>query len=312
MATALTALTVRPAARGATLINSQVSEETGPTTALGGGDHVFVRFGTDAAFGVVYGTTGNPNNIYVVAIKARYLGVAQVVDQSGASVGSNRPIKIYTLYAVKLDSLIEFRDGNGNNVADYARVYNSTTGCFTDYFNRLGDTLYKKVDLKTNWTRSPIVEANGTTYRNWMFNLTAQNQPYSAVANYTGSAAGVLPLVRFTFHLNASLEQVDNVTVPQWRVTVGANSAVTNWSRMADLTVSGKVVHYDLKWDQDIEGWTYAAGNTAGVRRRIPLQLRAAVGELNPAPPLVAWVLTPASSPARMHNTTPARTAQLT
>src|SRR5207249_451742 len=88
MATALTALTVSPAARGATLINSQLSEETGPTTALGGGDHVFVRFGTDAAFGVVYGTTGNPNNIYVVAIKARYLGVAQVVDQSGASVAS--------------------------------------------------------------------------------------------------------------------------------------------------------------------------------------------------------------------------------
>src|SRR5437870_10889226 len=237
MATALTALTVSPAARGATLINSQLSEETGPTTALGGGDHVFVRFGTDAAFGVVYGTTGNPNNIYVVAIKARYLGVAQVVDQSGASVASNRPIKIYTLYAVKLDSLIEFRDGNGNNVADYARVYNSTTGGFTDYYARLTDTLYKKVDLRTNWTRSPIVEANGTTYRNWTFSLSAQNLTYAPVANYTGSVAGVLPLVRFTFHLNASLEQVDNASVPQWRVTVGTvggNTVVTDISRMAN------------------------------------------------------------------------------
>src|SRR5260221_632970 len=96
------------------------------------------------------------------------------------------------------------------------------------------------------------MEAEGTTYRNWTFNITAQNQPYSAVANYTGSLAGIRPLVRFTFHLNASLEQVDNVTVPQWRVTVGANSAVTNWSRMADLTVSGKVVHYDLKLDKYI------------------------------------------------------------
>src|SRR5213594_817872 len=88
------AVLVTPAARAATPINDQLVEETGPTTALGGGDHVFVRFGTDAAFGVVYGTTGNPNNIYVVGIKARYLGVAQVVDQSGASVASNRPIKI--------------------------------------------------------------------------------------------------------------------------------------------------------------------------------------------------------------------------
>src|SRR5438552_13297296 len=290
MATALTALTVSPAARGATLINSQLSEETGPTTALGGGDHVFVRFGTDAAFGVVYGTTGNPNNIYVVAIKARYLGVAQVVDQSGASVASNRLIKIYTLYAVKLDSLMEFRDGNGNNVADYARVYNSTTGGFTDYFNRLGDTLYKKVDLKTNWTRSPIVEANGTTYRNWMFNLTAQNQPYSAVANYTGSVAGVLPLVRFTFHLNASLEQVTNVTVPRWNVTISGGNTITTVTRAADLLVSGKAVHYDLKWDQDIEGWTYAAGNGAGVARRLLLEIGAIVGNFIPAALADQWL----------------------
>ncbi len=295
VASGLAAVMATPSSRGATLINGQLVEETGPTTALGGGDHVFVRFGTDAAFGVVYGTTANPNNIYIVAIKARYLGVAQVFDQAGGTVASNRPIKIYTLYAVKLDSLIEFRDGNGNGIADYARVYNSTTGRFTNYFSRLGDTLYKKVDLNTNWTRSQIVEANGTTYRNWTFDLTARNRTYSAVANYTGSVAGVLPLVRFTFHLNASLEQIDNATVPQWRVTVGTvggSTAVTNLSRMANLTVSGKAVHYDLKWDQDVEGWTYAAGNGAGPRRRILFELGAVVGNLIPAAIVDAWFQT--------------------
>src|SRR6058998_2534208 len=199
MATALTALTVSPAARGATLINSQLSEETGPTTALGGGDHVFVRFGSDAAFGVVYGTSANPNNIYIVAVKARYLGVAQVKDQQGGNVAQNRPIKIYTLYAVKLDSLVEFKDSNGNGIANYARVYNSTTDRFSDYINR-ADTLYKKVDLNTSWTAGSIVQSNGTAYRSWTFNLSAQNLPYAAIANYTGNVAGTLPLVRFTFH----------------------------------------------------------------------------------------------------------------
>lgn len=106
VATAMTAALASPVARAGTLVNSQLVEETGSTTALGGGDHVFVRFGQDAAFGIVYGTTANPNNIYVVAIKARYLGVAQVVDDQGRSIGQNRPIKIYTLYAVKLLSLI--------------------------------------------------------------------------------------------------------------------------------------------------------------------------------------------------------------
>src|SRR5882762_8785014 len=99
-------------------------------------DHVFIRFGNDAAFGIVYGTTANPNNIYAVAIKARYLGVAQVVDSQGRTILDNRAIKVYTLYAIKLDSIVVFRDLNGNNVANYARGYNSTTNSFSNYFGR--------------------------------------------------------------------------------------------------------------------------------------------------------------------------------
>src|SRR5438309_10403589 len=62
VATVGMAVLVTPAARAATLINGQLVQETGPTTALGGGDHVFVRFGSDAAFGVVYGTSANPKS----------------------------------------------------------------------------------------------------------------------------------------------------------------------------------------------------------------------------------------------------------
>src|SRR5256712_6845853 len=78
---------------------------------------------------------------------------------------------------------------------------------------------------------------------------------------------------------------------------------------MADLTVSGKVVHYDLKWDQDIEGWTYGAGNTAGVRSRILLEPGAVVGNLVPAPVVDAWFLTRASGTAEFNSTAGARSA---
>src|SRR5436190_13221563 len=96
LATAMAAIFAATMSRAATLINGQLVEETGPTSVLGGGDHVFVRFGSDAAFGVVYGTTANPNNVYIVAIKVRYLGVAQVADTQNRTIAENRPIKIYT------------------------------------------------------------------------------------------------------------------------------------------------------------------------------------------------------------------------
>ena len=291
LVTAATAVFASPVAQGKTLINDQLTEETGPTSILGGGDHMFVRFNPDAAFGVVYGRTANPNNVYLVAIKARYLGVAQVVDPQNRSVSQNRPIKIYTLYAVKLDSIVEFRDRNANSVADYGRLYNSTTSRFSDYFNRI-DTLYKKVDLHTNWTAGTIVRSSGPDYRSWTFNLTAGNLSYTAIANSSANTALPTPLVRFTFHLNASLEQIDNATVPQLRITVdtvGGRTVVTNVSRMADLVVSGKAVHYDVKWDQLIGGWSYAIGNGNLNQRRLLLELGTIVGNLIPAAIVDAW-----------------------
>jgi hypothetical protein len=314
---AIMAVFASPPARAATYLNNQLTEERGDTPILGGGGHVFVRFGRDAAFGIVYGTTANPNNIYVVAIKARYLGVAQVVDAQGRTILENRPIKVYTLYAMKLDSIVEFRDLNGNGVADYARVYNSTANKFSNYFGR-GDTLYKRVDLNTNWTLGPTVQTNGTGYRSWTFNLSAQNLSYSAVANYTGSVAGVLPLVQFTFHLNASLQQVTNVSVPQWKVTVSGANAIASVTRMTDLLVSGKALHYDLKWDQDIEGWTFAPGNAAGIARRLLLEVGAVVGNLIPAAIADQWLDSHVLGPmreagnAQFNATTGAATANAT
>src|SRR5438093_1043613 len=166
--TGLAAVFASPSTQAATYVNDQLMEERGATAALGGGDHVFVRFGSDAAFGIAYGTTANPN--------------------------------------------------------------------------------------------------------------------------YTGSVAGVLPLVHFTFHLNASAQQVTNVTVPRWNVTISGGNTITTVTRAADLLVSGKAVHYDLKWDQDIEGWTYAAGNGAGVARRLLLEIGAIVGNFIPAALADQWL----------------------
>ncbi len=268
-----------PNAQGRVLINAQLTEQSGSTGALGGGDYLFVRFGSDAAFGVVYGNATNHNGVYVVAVKARYLGVGQVYDQQGRQVASNRPIKIYTLYAIKLDDIVEFRDRNTPGIADYTRSYNGTD--FTGY--QLTDTFYKKVSLRTNWTRGSILRTNGTEWRSWTFNVSATNLPYVVPTNFTGTASGSLPLVRFTFHLNASLEQVTNATVPQWNITVGSVGGryyVANAARIQNLTVSGKVVHYDLKWDQLIQGWSYDGRNN---NPRLLMEFHSLVGNFIPA-----------------------------
>ncbi len=89
-------------------LDEQIATEDGVTDILGGGDHFFVKFGTDAAFGIVWGTEGDENCVYFVAIKARYLGLAQVYNSDGEMIEENRTVKVYTMYAVNLDSMLEF------------------------------------------------------------------------------------------------------------------------------------------------------------------------------------------------------------
>ena len=250
---------------------SNLETETGATTVLGGGDHFFVKFGSDAAFGIVWGTQDTPNNVYFVAIKARYLGVAQVYDSEGDLVQGNHTIKIATLYAVKLDDILEFNDTersltNGTLLGH--RIYQN--GNFTGDYNSL-EQIYKKVDLNTSWTRSDVLDETVGDTRTWSFGLTATDLSYvtTGFGNYTGPTGDdKLNNLTLTFHLEASMVQVDNVTIPQYRVTVsrgmmgmGGMMWTTGIQAMEPKVISGDVISYHAKWDQVIDGWDYDASN---------------------------------------------------
>lgn len=277
-----------------TSLTTNLDTETGATAVLGGGDHFFVKFGSDAAFGIVWGTQETPNNIYFVAIKARYLGVAQVYDTDGNIVESNHTMKIATLYAVKLDDILEFNDTeklltNGTLLGH--RIYQN--GNFTGMYNSL-EQIYKKVNLNTAWTQSDLVdETNGDT-RAWTFSLTAGDLPYvtTGFGNYTGPTGDdKLNNLTLTFRLETSVVRVDNVSLPQYRVTVsrgmmgmgGGMMSMTGIETMEPKVISGDVISYHAKWDQMIDGWDF---DTADANPTLLMEFGAVVG--NYVPPALA------------------------
>lgn len=270
-------------------LTDQLQTEDGTTTVLGGGDHFFVKFGQDAAFGIVWGTDDNPNNVYFVAMKARYLGYAQVYDSEGNLVVGNHTVKIVTLYAVKLSDILEFNDSDGSGTLPYYRVYQN--GQFTGDYAHFED-IYKKVDLNTSWTQSPVTEETTADSRTWSFDLTAKDLPYIAEDNYTGPTGDdKLNSLTLTFHLEARMVQVDNATIPQWRVTVSRGMMGNMWwftgiEPMEPKVVSGKVITYHVKWDQLIEGWDYDAANADP---RLLMEVEAIVG--NYIPPALAQAM---------------------
>lgn len=286
-------LTAPPTRAATTYISDRLTESAGTTNAFGGGSYRFVGFGSDAAFGVVWGDANTSNSVYIVAIKARYLGVGQIYDANGTRLASDRPVKVYTIYAAQLQNLVEFRDGDVNGVANYSRTYDPLAKTWSNYAFRGADAGVKFVNLTANWVAGNVSRTPGSQYRTWAFNLTATNLPYYNISN-KAKLTGTLPLVRFTFHLNASLTQVDNVSVPQWNVTVSRTNlryTLTDVVRMSDLTLtSAKTVHYDLKWDQLIQGWNYQPSNPVG-ERRLLLEVGSIVANYVPPEILSGWAL---------------------
>lgn len=291
---ALALVAVAPPARAATTdISGQLITSAGPTSAFGGGDYRFIQFGSDAAFGVVWGNASHANNIYVVAIKARYLGVGQVYNNAtGALVDANEPVKVYTIYASQLQDIVEYKDATGDGVANYTRTYNATTKSWSNYAFT-GDVGYKLVNLSANWVPGAVTNTTGAGYRGWSFNLTATNLAYYNITSHA-KLTGALPLVQFTFHLNASAVQTDNVSVPQWNITVDqvlGHYVLKGVVPMAALTLkSVQTIHYALKWDQLIQGWSYANQNGAAFRHLL-LETGSIVVNYIPASVLAGWRL---------------------
>ncbi|HIH00577.1 TPA: hypothetical protein HA259_00590 [Thermoplasmata archaeon] len=286
----LSGLMVAATASAGVSLTDDLTTEDGATTALGGGDHFFVKFGTDAAFGIVWGTEETQNNVYFVVIKARYLGVADVYDGDGELLQDNYTMKVYTMYAVKLDSIVEFDDVDDNGALQYQRTYSEMEGDFTSYVGP--EPIIKKVDLNTAWNASEVEFKEVEDNRSWSFDLAATNLPYVLLAENATEAVGdgVLNAFRLSFNLEATTVQVDNASLPQWRITVttgplGASTLILP-ERIDDIQIVGNLIKYDVKWDQTIEGWDFDPANE---NPTLIMEMQNIVGNL--IPPLMAkWM----------------------
>jgi hypothetical protein len=231
---------------------------------LGGGDYVLIRFGDDAAFGVLYGTKNNTNTIIIVAIHTRYIGIADVYDETGAKIGKV-PIKVWTIFGQRMEDLFEFNDTNGDGVCNYRKSGDGLR--YDDY--PLHEPIYKRVSMYTAWERSKIITNTTSKGKTWKFSLTATNLSYKAVGNSPSINDSVKndkhEKLEFTFHLSAEIIQINNISVPTYRVTVkkeGMKYVIVNSTRTTNTIKSGKRRLYTVKYDYLIEGWDFDKLNT--------------------------------------------------
>ncbi len=241
--------------------------EHGSTDRLGGGDWISVRAG-DARVGVVYGTAGHPNRVYVFAEYKRFLGGADLYDARGTYLRTTG-IPVYTVFGQAFDGMIEFQDQNNDSLLNLDRFARNDTTV---------DMPAKATSLARAWTATvPTQEPEGNT--TWVnFTIETRNVPYDLVWSplpRRGTVGdGALDHLAFTFHLNITVRDVAG-EVPWYRVIVndGAAREIARVEYLGNRTYSGEAVAMGAKYDHLIEGWDFA-----GPSDLLALETRAFVG----------------------------------
>ncbi len=257
-----------------------ITTARGTSAEFDGGDYFYIEFGKniddgtlwkDASFGLLYGTRENPNSISIVAKHKRFIGLAHVDKDTGEEYEKPVPLFVQTVVVQKLDSLFEFNDTNGDGIANFRK---SADG--EDYHSgndkAKHEPIYKRVSLATAWTPSEVAvseklvsDSSGVEIKEktWKMSLTAKNLPYKGV-DVDGNSTERLEKLKFTFYLTASLVKVNNVTIPQYEVTVREGKHLTTVmksKRIEDRIFSGKTARYNVKYDHLIRGWDFYKKN---------------------------------------------------
>ncbi|MBS3817321.1 MAG: hypothetical protein KGY76_07145 [Candidatus Thermoplasmatota archaeon] len=253
-----------------------VTIEKGTTDEFGGGNYTDFIFQNeegkeDARFGLIWGTEENPNSIVMVTNQTRYLGRVSVEaegrnGEQEREIEGERFIKVGSMFGAKITKIFEYEDTQEDGIAPYI----SNDGAAEN------SSLYKYVDLeKAAWEASEIEEKESEgSNTTWEISLTAEDLEYESIVGEQLDQDEVLDRVEFTFHLKASIEEVEGVEMPQYRLRVEKRSQigedqfgmkdrhrVREMERKGDKNCTGVVGSYEMKWDKEIEGWDFNSTN---------------------------------------------------
>lgn len=241
--------------------------ETGKTDFFDGGSYVAVRFGKDAWFAVIYGGE-KQRHITFVSIITRHLGYANVHTRLGRNLGTEVPIRLKSVFGVRLLSLLEFEDQDGNGICNAIRTGEGLMPGTME----MSESVYKGVSLNTTWTRSDVHMVSNSTDGSVTleFSLTATDLHYVNLSSGEVLTDQALDRLTFTFHLTARVV-TKNLSVPVYNVGMRMSSRgrsesdydVEEFSTRETKNVTKDVLIYSLKTDHLIEGWDFDPDNSS-------------------------------------------------
>ncbi len=225
----------------------QVEVTTGSTERFGGGDWIRIDVGS-TTFAVLYGNESNPNNPKMVAEYDRYLGAAEVYNESGGVVHDRTPLPVRTILVQSFDFMLEFKDADDDGLVHIPHELSPM-----DILMDSVDLPRKILSLRQTWELEGLVIDEDETLTTVDFNITATNLDYTLPVDEAGN---VLDRITLSFHIRVELVE-STLDVPLYSFTVTETGEIVAFTKQTE-TVTGMTVNGTFKYDHYIEGWDWA------------------------------------------------------
>ncbi len=245
----------------------QVEVTTGSTERFGGGDWIRIDVGS-TTFAVLYGNETNPNFPKIVAEYDRYLGAAEVYNESGGLVHKTTPLPVRTIMAQSFELMVEFKD-DGDGVLRFPTDWH-------DFLFETYDVPRKVVLLKESWELWGLTIDEGEDATTVDFSITATDLPYHMVGPFGDEGDG-LDNITFSFTMRVELVET-TLDVPVYRIVINEDMHVVGFTKRTE-TVTGMTVNGTFKYDHYIEGWDWG-----DVDSRLAMSTHVFVGNFVPEP----------------------------
>ncbi|MEE9237715.1 MAG: hypothetical protein V3U52_08010 [Thermoplasmata archaeon] len=253
----------------------QVEVKTGSTERFGGGDWIRIDVGS-TTFAVLYGNETNPNFPKIVAEYDRYLGAAEIYNESEELL-KTMPIPVRTIMIQSFEMMVEFKDGNDDGLMHFPRSLSPI-----DLLSDSIDLPRKLLVLRQSWSLEDLVITEDENVTAVDFNITATNLDYTLVGPFDDPGDG-LDRITFSFHIRVELVET-TLDVPVYKIVVAEDRGIISSDVNRTETLTGMTVNGTFKYDHYIEGWDWGGDDS-----RLALSTHLIVGTHVP-PPVWKWL----------------------
>ncbi|MFX0172608.1 MAG: hypothetical protein ACFE9L_11870 [Candidatus Hodarchaeota archaeon] len=218
----------------------QIKIEEGEIPIFGGIQSIRATIG-DSRIGVLYGTTKNPQPLYLFTEFSQKIATVQIFNRRG-TLEKETELKIHNIFVLRLDAIIEFSDRDNNGL-----------------YNTVKDrTPLKMINISTisfHVSKSNDGTSSSGDYLRYSVNFTANNVSYQRSVGPT--ITSTLENLCFSFELTIEQDQVVISEVPiisiyPQNLGFEASTSVEKESLTANRLTPR------LKFSSNITGWDFS------------------------------------------------------